>query len=330
MKLFLTGATGFIGRRLCRRLASTSHTLRCLVRDLEKAQALLPGVELVRGDVTDPASVRQGLVGCEAVIHLANIYSFWERDPSRYQAVNVEGTRHVLEAALEAGVYRMVHVSSAVIFGKPAQVPFTEESPPGPERFSEYARSKYAGDQLARALRDQGLPLVVLYPCGVLGAGDPKGSGQYLADLVRGRMPATVLPDAILTWVHVADVAEAIALTVDKPGIEGKEYIVGREQFSFRQFNQLVRELSGVALPRLNLPDVTVMPIARLLTGLAHLTGNPPWWGLAVDQVRTVQAGFRAEGHRAERELGLVYTPIREAIAEAIAELKKPKPPSRR
>ncbi|MSR84013.1 MAG: NAD-dependent epimerase/dehydratase family protein [Candidatus Latescibacteria bacterium] len=327
MRLLLTGATGFIGRRLCLRLASTPHTLRCLVRSLEKAQALLPGMELVQGDVTDPHSVRQGLAGCEAVIHLANIYSFWEKDPARYRAVNVEGTRHVLEAALEAGVSRVVHVSSAVIFGKPAQAPFTETSPPGPERFSEYARSKYAGDQLAWALRDQGLPLVVLYPCGVLGAGDPKGSGQYLADLVQGRMPATVLPDAVLTWVHVADVAEAITLAVDQPGIAGQDYIIGREQLSVRQFNQLVRELSGVALPRLNLPDAAVMPIARLLTGLAHLTGNPPWWGLAVDQVRTVQAGFRAEGHRAERELGLVYTPIREAIAEAIAELKKTETP---
>ena len=324
MKLFLTGATGFIGQRLIHRLTATSHCLRCLVRDLEKARTLLPGVELVQGDVTDQESVRQGLAGCEAVIHLANIYSFWEKDPAQYRAINVEGTRHVLEAALEAGVRRVIHVSSAVIYGHPTQCPFTEESPPGPERFSEYARSKYEGDQIAWTLRrDRNLPLVVLYPCGVLGAGDPKGSGQYLADLVRGRMPATVLPNAVLTWVHVADVAEAIALAVDQPGIEGEGYIVGKEQLSFRQFNQLVRELSGVALPRLRLPDATVMPLARLLTGLARLTGKPPLWGLAVDQVRTVQEGMLAEGSKAERELGLVYTPIRKAIAEAIAELSK-------
>ncbi len=321
MTLFLTGATGFIGRRLCRRLAATPHRLRCLVRNPAKAGDLLPGVDLVQGDVTDPASVRRGLAGCEGVIHLANIYSFWERDPSRYRAVNVEGTRHVLEAALEAGVRRVVHISSAVIFGKPAQVPFNEQSPPGPERFSAYAQSKYEGDQLARALRERGLPLVVLYPCGVLGAGDPKGSGQYIADLVRRRMPAAVLPDALLTWVHVADVAEAIALAVDQAGLDGQGYIIGREQLSLGQFNQLVRDLSGVPLPRLTLPDAAVMPLARLLTGLARLTGRPPLWGLAVDQVRTVLTGFRAEGTKAERDLGLVYTPIRAAIAEAIAEL---------
>lgn len=323
MRLLLTGATGFIGQRLVRRLASTPHTLRCLVRNPEKAQTLLRGVELVQGDVTDPASVRQSLAGCEAVIHLANIYSFWERDSQVYRAVNVGGTRQVLEAALEAGVSRVVHISSAVIFGKPAQSSFTEESQPGPERFSEYAHSKYEGDQLAWALRKRGLPLVVLYPASVLGAGDPKGSGQYLADLVRGRMPARVLEDSVLTWVHVADVAEAIALAVDQPGIEGQEYIIGREQLSLGQFNQLVRELSGAVLPRLNLPDTTVMPLAWLLTALARLTGKPPLWGLAVDQVRTVQAGFCADGHRAERELGLVYTPIRQAIEEAIAELNK-------
>jgi dihydroflavonol-4-reductase len=324
VKLFLTGGTGFIGQRLCRRLASTPHRLRCLVRDPERARALLPGVKLVRGDVTDPQSVKQGLAGCEGVIHLANIYSFWERDPSRYRAVNIEGTRNVLEAALAAGVSRVVHLSSAVIFGRPAQVPFTEGSPPGPERFSEYARSKYEGDRIAWALRERGLPLVVLYPCGVLGGGDPKGSGQYIANLVRRRLPAAVLPDAVLTWVHVADVAEAIALAVDKPGIEGQGYIIGKEQLSLGQFNQLVRELSGTPLPRLNLPDAAVMPLARLLTGLARLTGKPPLWGLAVDQVRTAQKGFRAEGRRAEDELGLVYTPIREAIAEAVVELQKP------
>jgi len=322
MRLFLTGATGFIGRRLCRRLESTPHTLRCLVRDLERGRTLLPGAELVQGDVTDPDSVRRGLAGCEGVVHLANVYSFWEKDPGVYRRVNVEGTRHVLEAALEAGVSRVVHVSSAVIFGRPAQVPFTEESAPGPERFSEYAQSKYEGDRLAWALRGQSLPLVVLYPCGVLGAGDPKGSGQYLADLVHRRMPAAVLPDAALTWVHVADVAEAIALAVDKPGIEGKGYIIGKEQLSLDQFNQLVRELSGTPLPRLTLPDAAVMPLAWLLTGLSRLTGRPPLWGMATDQVRTAREGFCAEGSKAERELGLAYTPIREAIAETIAELR--------
>lgn len=322
MKLFLTGATGFIGRRLCRRLAATHHALRCLVRDLGRARALLPGVELVPGDVTDLDSVRRGMADCEGVIHLANIYSFWERDPSRYRAVNVEGTRQVLEAALAAGARRVIHVSSAVIFGKPARSPFTEADPPGPQRFSAYAQSKYEGDQLAWSLRAQGLPLVVLYPCGVLGAGDPKGSGQYIADLVYRRMPATVLPDAVLTWAHVADVAEAIALAVDHPGIEGEEYLIGKEALSMRQFNQLVAELSGVPLPWLGLPDATVMPLARLLTGLARLSRRPPLWGLSVDQVRTVQAGFCAEGSKAERQLGLVYTPIRDAIRETIAELQ--------
>jgi dihydroflavonol-4-reductase len=324
VKLFLTGATGFIGKHLCRRLASTSHTLRCLVRDLERARPLLPGVELVRGDVTDLASVRQGLAGCEGVIHLANVYSFWEQDPGVYRRVNVEGTRQVLTAALEAGVSRVVHLSSAVIFGKPAQRPFTEESQPGPKRFSEYARTKYEGDRVAWTLREQGLPLVMLYPCGVLGAGDPKGSGQYLADLVHRRMPAVVLPDAVLTWVHVVDVAEAIVRAVEKPGIAGEEYLVGKEQLSLGQFNQLVRELSGTPLPRLTLPNAAVMPLACLLTGLARLTGRPPLWGLAVDQVRTARQGFRAEGSKAERELGLVYTPIRQALAEAIEELKRP------
>ena len=324
MKLFLTGTTGFIGQHLVRRLESIPHTLRCLVRDLGKARSLLPGVELVQGDLADVESVRRGLAGCEGVIHLANVYSFWERDPRIYRTVNVEGTRRVLEGALEAGVRRVVHVSSVVIFGKPAQVPFTEESRPGPERFSEYARTKYEGDEIAWGLHQaKGLPLVMLYPCSVLGAGDPKASGQYIADLARGRMPARVLEHAVLTWVHVRDVAEAAVQALEREGLEGQHYLIGKHPLAVGALNQLICQVAGISLPRLCLPDFLTLATAAFFTGLSRLIRRPPPWGMSWDQVRTTQVGFRAAGLKAERELGLVYTPIHQAIAETIAELKR-------
>ncbi len=323
MKLFLTGATGFIGQHLVRCLAATAHRMRCLVRPASDTRFLEEaGAELVRGEVKDREALRAGMKECEGVVHLANVYSFWERDPRRYRAVNVEGTRRVMECALEAGVAKVAHVSTVGVWGKPATSPFTEETPFGPVRFSEYARTKHEGDRLAWELhRQQGLPLVVLYPAAVLGPGDPKASGQYLADLVRGRMPARVLADAVLTWVHVRDVAQAMVRVLEKEGNIGERYIVGKHRLSLGEFNRMASEISGVPLSRLRLPDFLALGAAALFTGISRLSRRPPPWGMSWDQVRTTRAGFGADGSKAERELGLVYTPIRQAVEESIAAL---------
>jgi dihydroflavonol-4-reductase len=221
---------------------------------------------------------------------------------------------------LEAGVAKVVHVSTALVYGKPAASPFTEASPVGPVRFSAYARSKYAADHLAWGLyKTQGLPLVMLHPGSVLGPGDPKASGQYIQDLIHRRTPARILEDAVLTFVHVRDVAEAIVKAAEKEGNIGETYLVGKQHLSMGEVNALIRDIAGVPLPKLRLPKPLVMVNAALLTVLATVINKPPLWGMALDQIRTMKAGFVFDGSKAERELGLTYTPIRVAIEEAIA-----------
>ena len=133
MRIFLTGATGFIGTHLVRRLAQTEHEMVCLVRETSDVSTLEEvGATLVRGDVTDKDSVLEGMRGCDWVANLANVYSFWEPDKRVYTEVNVEGTRNVMECALEMGVTKVVHVSTMATYGKPADVPFVEESAAGP------------------------------------------------------------------------------------------------------------------------------------------------------------------------------------------------------
>ena len=150
MRIFITGGTGFIGTCLVRRLAETDHQVTCLVRRSSNTAVLERlRVELISGDVTDSDSLRAAIKGHDCVINLANVYSFWEPDPRVYQSVNVCGTRNVMESALEAGVSKVVHISTGGIYGKPKDVPFTEESEVGPIRFSEYFRTKYEGDQIA-------------------------------------------------------------------------------------------------------------------------------------------------------------------------------------
>lgn len=325
MKTFITGATGFIGTHLVKKLAQTEHELRCLVRKTSDVHTLKElGVDLITGDVTDKDSVLEGMKGCDWVVNLANIYTFWEPDKQVYTDVNVGGTRNVMECALETGASKIVHASTGAVYGKPQDCPFTEESPVGPVRFSEYARTKYAGDLIAWELFEKkGLPLVMIYPVAVLGPGDPKTSGEYIQDLIHRRMPARVFEDSILTWVHVRDVAEAIVKALEKEGNLGEKYLVGKHQMSLREINEMISEISGVALPKLALPDWMVVANATFLTALANVIKKPPILKMAKDKITTMKEGFVIDGSKAERELGITYTPVRVALEEAIASYQR-------
>jgi len=325
MNLFITGGTGFIGAHLVRRLAETPHKLNCLARKTSNVSGFRDaGATVIVGDVTDKASLLAGMRGCDAVINLANVYSFWEPRKQLYKDINVDGTRNVMECALETGASKVVHISSAVIYGLPTDRPFTEESRIGSVRFSEYARTKYSGDLCVWDLYEtRHLPVLVIYPGAVLGPGDPKTTGQYIENLMRRRMPATVFPDSVLTCVHVRDVAEAIVKALEKQGNVGEKYLIGKDQASFAQINRMISELSGVPLPKMRMPGPLAIANAWLLTGLANLTGKPPIWGMSIDMVRTMRYGFRFDGSKAERELGLTYTPARVALEDAVASFRE-------
>jgi dihydroflavonol-4-reductase len=320
MKIFITGATGFIGTHLVRRLAQTEHKLYCLVRKTSNIHYLKElGVTLITGDVTDRDSLLQGMKSCNWVVNLANIYSFWEPDNRVFRLVNVEGTRNVLESALETGVSKVLHISTAGIYGKPADSPFTEESPVGPVRFSQYFQTKYEGDLIAwEFFEKKRLPLLMVYPGGVLGPGDPKATGKYIDDLINRRLPARVFEDSVLTWVHVKDVAEAIVKALEKKNNLGEKYLIGKYRLSMREINEMIREISGVPLPRFRLPDPLVTLNAFILTQVANIIKKPPLWGMSRDQIRTMKEGFRFDGSKAERKLGITYTPIRQTLKEAI------------
>lgn len=321
MRVFVTGGTGFVGKPTVGRLVEDGHEVRCLVRRTSRTGELEElGCELAYGDVTDKASVLKGMRGCEWVVNLANVYSFWEQDRSIYRRVNVEGTRNVMEAALEAGVSKVAHVSTLVVWGNTPDAPFTEESPVGTKRFTEYARSKYEGDEVVWGLyRQEGLPVVVLYPGAVLGADDPKATGQYVRDLIERRVPARIFEDSAFTFVHVEDVAEGIVRALEKDGNLGEKYLVGKHALTMGEVTRMVSEISGVPLPKMRLPGPVVMAGAALMTKVADLSGRPPLSGMSTDQMRNIRESAVFDGSKSERELDLTYTPIREAIEEEVA-----------
>lgn len=322
MKIFITGATGFIGNQVVNRLSQTEHELVCLVRKNNEASERLKslGAKLIIGDITDKASMLPGMKGCDWVINIAALYSYWEPDNGLYHKINVEGTRNVLECALENNISKVVHVSTVVTYGKPADVPYTEESKVGPVRFSRYSQTKFEGDQILWDLyRNKSLPVVVVYPCAVLGAGDPKATGKYVSDLIHKRLPATVFKNATLTWVHVNDVAEAIVRAVEKPGNLGEKYLIGNNRLTLAEINKMVSEISGIRIPKMSMPDFLAVLSAYLFTGLSRLIKVQPPWGMSVDQIRMMKVGFQVDGSKAERELGIKYTPIYKALEEEIA-----------
>ncbi len=323
MKIFITGGTGFIGKFTTELLSKTNHQLKLLVRKTSNSSFLKKlNVTIVEGDLADKKSLLEGMKDCDSVINIAALYSLWEPNKNIYSEINVDGTRNVMECALEAGIKKVVHISTAGVYGKPKEEPFTEESPVGPIQYSEYFKTKYEGELIAWDLYEKkGLPLVVIYPVCVLGSGDTKASGRYIQDIINRKLPATVFKNSIFSYVYVKDVAQAIVNALEKENNIGEKYLVGNYRYTWGEINKMINEISGVPLPKFNLPDSVTMMNAFFLTGLANLIKKPPLWGMAIDQMKVMKVGFSVDGSKAERELGIKYTPIRVALEEAIKTL---------
>lgn len=317
--VIVTGATGFIGSSLVPRLLQRGHAVRALVRQPDRAGHLRSlGVHLVRGDVTQPESLPEAMQGADWLVHLANHYSLHERDEGVYDRVNVEGNRNVMQAALDAGLRKVVHVSSGVSYGVSPDQPLREDSRVGPHPTG-YWRTKHAGDEVVWAFHRRGLPVVVLYPGGVLGPGDPNATGLWIRRLVQQRQVVRVFERSGFTFVHVNDVAEAIVRAAERTGNEGQRYLIGEEYLTNRAFVDLVADVSGRPKPPVVLPDRIAHATGALMSALERWTGLPPMMGFSASSARHLAAGFRFGSRKARDELGLSYTPVRQAVREDIA-----------
>jgi dihydroflavonol-4-reductase len=315
MKVFITGGTGFIGKNTVELLIQTNHQLVLLTRENSNtsflSKLISQNVTIVEGDITDEQSLLKGMKGCDSVINIAARYTFWEPDKKIYSETNIKGTQNVMECSLKSGIKKIVHISTAGVFGKPSEEPFNEKTPVSPKQVSEYFRTKYEGDRVAWNLFEKkGLPLVVIYPVCVLGPGDQKASANYVKNLINRRLPATVFKDKIFSFVCVKDVAQAILNALEKENNIGEKYLVGNCRLKWKEINKLIGDMSGVPLPKINLPDIITMMNAYILTGLANLIKKPPLWDMSIDQMKVMKTGFNVDGTKAERELGIKYIPI--------------------
>ena len=321
MTTLVTGASGFVGSAVARALVGCGEPVRALVRRSSNLRLLqeLP-VEIVTGDLDEPASCRAALEGCNALFHVAADYRLWVPQPDAMYRTNVQGTRDLLAAAADAGLTRIVYTSSVATLGlRPDRQPADETTPATlAAMVGHYKRSKFLAEQAVRELvAETGLPVVIVNPAAPVGPGDarPTPTGRVVLEAARGRIPAYV--DTGLNLVHVDDVAKGHLLAFQH-GRVGERYILGGENLPLSQMLALIADLMGRRPPRLRLPAGALLPVALIAEAIARVgRGREPL--ITADGVRMARKPMYFTSAKAERELGYRSRPAVEGLRDAIA-----------
>jgi dihydroflavonol-4-reductase len=319
MKVFLTGATGFVGSHVARELAVRGAELRLLVRKTSRTDNL-EGIagEMVVGDLCSPETLRSAVTGCDAVMHVAADYRLWVRDPKAMYAANVEGTRELLRVAREQGVGRFVYTSSVATMGFRSDGTIVDEASPVSlgEMIGHYKRSKFLAEQEAvKAARD-GQAVVILNPTTPVGANDlkPTPTGGIVVDFLNRKFPAYV--DTGLNLVDVREVARTHADALQK-GSFGERYILGGENLTLKQILDKLSAITGLPSPTMKVPHAVAMAFAFFdenITG--RLLGKEP--RATVEAVRMGKKMMFASSAKAVRELGFQQVPVYPALRAAV------------
>ncbi len=316
----VTGATGFVGAAVARRLLAAGHRVRTLARpnaDLSNLQNL--DVEQATGDLIDHASLRDAVRGCDYIFHVAADYRLWVPDPAHMHAVNVEGTEALMHAALEEGIKRIVYTSTVATIGlHPDGSPGDETTAFNPkDLIGAYKQTKYAAEQRVKELfTSHQLPVVIVHPSTPVGPGDikPTPTGRLIVEAARGKVPAFV--DTGLNVVHVNDVADGHLLALEH-GRCGRRYILGSENLSLRQVLTQLAELLNRKPPAVRLPPNLVLPLAYISEALANLiTHREPL--MTVTGVKLSRKPMFFSSQRAIDELGYRPRPAVDALRDAL------------
>lgn len=312
----VTGATGNVGNAIARALVAERRPVRALVRDPERARAVLPeGCTLVRGDVTDAASVAAAMDDVESVFHAAGLPEQWLPDPDTFTRVNVGGTRTMLEAARDAGVARFVYTSTIDVFAWRPGAPFDESVLDAAPKHTWYERSKQDADRLVHDAVEHGFPAVFLHPSAVYGTSPSTSPGvnDLLCRLVRGEIP--LLLPGTMPVVFAEDVARGHLAAERTP--PGSRFILSESVWTLTDLAARMaasaREILGVevSLPRV-LPEWVARGVSLVTEGLSSITGRPPL--LPAGQLEFLLSGAHPVADRARTELA--WRPV--ALADGL------------
>ena len=315
----VTGVSGFVGAAVARRLAASGRRVRGLARASSSRANLtdFPG-ELVEGDLRDADAVQRAMTGVRHLFHVAADYRIWARDPEEIVRNNLLSTGNVVDAALAAGVERMIYTSSvATLLPDPQGAADERRIAKADEVVGHYKRSKVIAEELVRgAVSARSLRAVIVHPSTPIGPRDvkPTPTGRIVVEAANGRMPAFV--DSGLNLVHVDDVAEGHRLALEHGGI-GEHYILGGQDVSLAEMLATIAHQMGRKPPTVRVPRVPLMPLAWVNEQCARIFGYDPF--LTLDGLRMAGHHMFYSSAKAEAELGYRARSYAEALAEAIA-----------
>ncbi len=316
MRYMVTGATGKVGNAVARALHERGDQVVALVRDPDRARGDLPaGVELARGDVTDPASLSAAATGIDGAFNCMGIFEQWLPDPGLFERVNALGAANVVAAAREGGAARVVHTSTFDVFEAGRGGTVSEARLARGAKPTAYERSKQRAEELVLAEAARGIEVVICNPSAVYGPGPwaEAGLDSAFRDALRGRLPA--VPPGGMTLVYVDDVAAGHLAAYDR-GRAGERYILADGYATMRELIAAVVEAGG----RGRVPPRMPAAVARLLAaageGVSRVIRRPPLIGRGALSFLLWEA--RADSSKARAELGLDFTPWREGVGRTV------------
>jgi dihydroflavonol-4-reductase len=319
VKVFITGATGFVGSHVAQELSRRGADLRILIRSTSKLENLAGlHAETVIGDLLQVNALRSAVSGCDAVMHVAADYRLWVTDPERMHATNVVGTRELLRIAREEGVRRVVYTSSVATMGFFSDGRLADEATPVSlaNMIGHYKRSKYLAEQEAVTAARDGQQVIILNPTTPIGSGDikPTPTGRIVVDFLNRKFPAYM--DTGLNLVDVNEVARTHVHALEG-GRSGERYILGGENLTLKQLLDKMSAITGLPSPTMRVPHSVAMAFAvwdQTVTG--KLRGREP--RATVEAVRMGKKKMFVSSAKAERELGFHVLPVYAALRSAI------------
>ncbi len=322
MKAFVTGGSGFIGRSLIGQLIQDGWQVRALVRSQRSAEIVTGlGAEAVHGSLQDQAALCEAMQGCDVLFHIAGVYGYRHEMQRQYTPVNILGTEKVLQAAIQAGVGRIVYTSSIAVLGNTHGKVVDETHHAEPPWTTAYDRSKWlAHHRVVEPLIQKGAPVVIVMPGGVYGRGDPSVIADLFRLLYRGMLKILPGSDTRISFVHVEDVARGLMLAAEK-GKTGESYLLTGECASFQQVAELWSGLLGRRLAHIYLPGHAMQPLIPLAGWLGKHFDMPAF--MSPDALRILGTSYTASSAKAMRELGWQPRSLRDGFEEVLQDLQK-------
>lgn len=319
---FITGGTGFLGRRLVHLLLDRGDRVTALVRKPYEARDLSTlGVRVVKGDVLDPESIRRGMSGCDTVFHLAAIYELGPDRPDYMERVNVDGTRRVLEAMRDLNIRRGVYTSSLAVYSDTGGRLVDESFHHDGDHLTRYDLSKWkAHVDVARPMMDNGLPLVIVQPGLIYGPGDRSAVAGMFEDFLRGRLPA-IPGGAKYCWAHVDDIASGHMAAMDG-GRPGEAYHLAGPVHSFSDVFRVAARITGRRAPLIEIPPAIMRALVPVVAAAERLLNLPERFR---SESLRASAGttYIASSEKAVREFGFDPRPIEIGLRDTLTDIAR-------